>query len=512
MVKILERTPFGFVMELQNEYAYFAKEEYKLYLNDQLYGVFKQNVVAIFGLEPKQIYDIKIKSADEEIVLTVETRAITYLINIYDYNATGDGQCDDTGAINTAIYTAPKGAVVYIPAGTYLVNQIYLKSGVDIYLEEGSVIKQNTDRNNLSVIKGYQKDYHHTDARVNASWEGNPLDSYCGIFFGYDVEHVKIYGAGVIDGSGREGGWWENAKVKNVAFRPKNIFLNRCTDITISGIKSQNSACWNVHPLYCEDLYFYGLSLASDKDSVNTDGIDPESCKNVNIVGCRFTVGDDCVALKSGKYFMSQTDYQPCEKIIVRNCYMGDGHGGIAIGSEISSGVRELTVEKCYMDGTDRGVRVKTRRGRGDRSVLEQIRLVNIEMNHVRHCLAINMFYHCDPDGKSEYVQTRNALPKDEMTPQIQNIEISKMNAKDIRGCGIFMYGLPESKIANVTITGCHLSFCNERINEVPEMLEDFDVIPNLGIFIENADAINMEDNTFVGDYVSIIDEEGKNG
>lgn len=498
-------------MELQNEHAYFCGREYELYLDDQLYGVFKQNVVAIYGLEPKRIYNIKIKNAEEELGFVVETQAVTYLINVHDYNAVGDGQQDDTAAINTAIYTAPAGAVIYIPAGTYLVSQVYLKSGVDLYLEKGSIIKQNTNRNSLGIIKGYQKDYHHMDARVNASWEGNPLDTYCGVFFGYEVKNIKIYGAGIIDGSGAEGGWWENAKVKNRAFRPKNIFLNHCSNIIISGIKSQNSACWNIHPFYCKDISFYALSLVSEKNSVNTDGIDPESCQNVNIVGCHFAVGDDCVALKSGKYFMSHFDYQPCEKITIRNCYMGDGHGGIAIGSEISCGVRDLKVERCYMDGTDRGVRIKSRRGRGNRSVLENIQLLDIEMNQVRHCLGINMFYHCDPDGKSPYVQTREALPKDEMTPEIQNIELSGMTATDIKGCAIFMYGLPESKIGRVTIKGCSFSFSKERINEVPEMLEDFEVIPNLGVFIKNAGAITISDNQFIGDYVSIFDEENKN-
>lgn len=512
MIEILETLPFGFVMELQNTNPYFSQEEYKLYLNNQMYGVYNKNVVSVFGLKPETRYQAEIKISKETFRFEVETKKLGYLININDYNAAGDGKQNDTSAINTAVYTAPQGAVVYIPKGTYLVDQIYLKSDVDVYLEKGSCIKQNIRRESLSVLKGYQKDYHHADAAVNASWEGNPLDTYCGIFFGYEVNSSKIYGEGCVDGSGAEGGWWNLPKKKQVAYRPKNIFLNHCSNLTLIGITSRNSASWNVHPFYCKDIRFYDLHLESEKTSPNTDGINPESCTDVVIKGCRFEVGDDCIAVKSGKYFMSRFEYQPCENLYVRNCYMGNGHGAIALGSEISCGVRNLLVEQCYMDGTDRGIRIKTRRGRGSGSILDQIKLRNLKMNHVRHCLSINMFYNCDPDGKGDYVKNKEVTRKDEMTPEIRNIEISGIEANDITGCAVFLYGLPESKIGKVIIKESRFGFSKQRNNEEPEMLEDFETIPDLGIFIKNVKDVIIQETEFVGEYVSIFEKEEERG
>jgi len=508
LVKILENTPFGFVMELEGDKAYFSGDSYEVYVNEAYYGVYEQNVISLFGLKPNRLYKVKIHSEIREFCFEIRTKEIGYLINICDYNAAGDGMKDDTSAINTAIYTAPRGSVVYVPAGEYMVSQIYLKSGVDIYLEKGSRIRQNTDRSSLSILKGYQKDYYHMDATVNASWEGNPLDTYCGVFFGYEVEDVRIYGAGMIDGSGEEGGWWEHPKLKKAAFRPRNVFLNCCRNITISGITSRNSACWNIHPFYSEKIRIYHVRLESPKDSPNTDGINPESCRDVKIIGCRFEVGDDCIAVKAGKYFMSRYSCRPCEDIYVANCYMGDGHGGVAVGSEISCGVKNLTVERCYMDGTDRGIRIKTRRGRGSTCVVDHIRLSGIIMKNVQHCISMNMFYNCDPDGSSDYVKNKQAARKDTLTPEIKRIELRQIEATDIRGCAIFMYGLPESRIGTVQIDECSFTFADNRECGQPEMLDDFEEIADLGIFIRNAETAGLKANKFNGKYVSVIEEE----
>ena len=507
-ISVLTKTAFCIILEMTNQNAYFNEEKYEIYVNDKKYGIFRENIVTIFDLQPNTDYEIKARINELEYNVGTKTDNINYLINVKDYNADGDGVADDTAAINTAIYTAPRGAVVYFPAGTYMVSQIYLKSNIDIYLEKGSKIKQIICRKNLSILKGYQKDYYHENAVINASWEGNPLDTYGSILYGHEVENIKIYGQGMIDGSGKEGDWWCNPKQKKIAFRPKNIFLNRCHNITFIGISSKNSASWNIHPYYSDNIYFYQLYLESEKDSPNTDGINPESCHGVTIKGCHFNVGDDCVAIKSGKYFMSKFDYRPCKDITISNCYMGDGHGGIAIGSEVSCGVQNLLIEKCYMVGTDRGIRIKSRRGRGAKSILEGLKFHQLEMKGVRHCLSINMFYCCDPDGKSEYVKAKDIMIKDEMTPEIRDIEVCQITAEDISGCAIFMYGLPESKIKNVMISNSSFAFGMKREEEEPEMLEDFEMIPNLGIFIKNTEEMIMKDNEFKGHYVSVSDKE----
>ncbi|MFV0361701.1 MAG: glycoside hydrolase family 28 protein [Suipraeoptans sp.] len=508
MIRIATNTPFGFVLELKNDTPYYSEEPYSLYLNETLYGEYNTNMVSVFGLQPDTSYTIRVKTNEKIHLLSMRTMQVGYVIDIRDYNATGDGVNNDTSAINTAIYMAPKGAVIRFPKGEYLVNQILLKSDTSLYFEQGCVIKHNTTRTELAIIKGFQKDRNHEQATVNASWEGNPLDAYCGIFMGYNIDNVKIYGNGIIDGNGKEGDWWENPKAKNIAYRPKNVFLNKCSNIILAGFTSRNSASWNIHPFYCENIEIYNLSLQSEKNSPNTDGINPESCKQVTIAGCHFDVGDDCIAIKSGKYFMSHFDYQPCKDINISNCYMGSGHGGIAMGSEISCGIRRLYISKCYMEGTDRGIRIKTRRGRGSGSILSEIKLSNIYMKEVNHGIAINMFYSCDPDGKSDYVQSRESLKRDRFTPEIHNVTIDKVTLDNIHGCGIFMYGLPESHIDNVTIQNSSFIFSNRRTCDIPEMLENFEPIDKLGVFIKNAENIVFSKNQYRGDYISVIGEE----
>lgn len=508
MYNILKNTPFGFMIELENELCYDEDREYEIYINDCFYLTSNKNVISMFGLKSNTDYKVEIKGLSNDILINMKTEKLDYLINVLDFNAKGDGANNDTSAVNAAVYSAPPHSTVYFPKGAYLVNQILLKSNVNLYLEKGAVIKQNTNREDLAVLKGFQKNYEHTAAIINASWEGHPLDCYCSLIYGKYVENIHIYGEGALDGNGFEGDWWLNPKVKNVAYRPKNVFVAYCNNITISGLTSQNSASWNIHPFYCDNVNFYCLYIKSVDDSPNTDGINPESCEDVQIVGCHFSVGDDCITLKSGKYFMSQAYYKKTKNVTIRNCFMQKGHGGVVFGSEMSCGVENVLVTQCLFQDTDRGLRFKSRRGRGNRAVVDGVKVFNVKMERVVHCFVVNMFYNCDPDGKSDYVKNKNITVKDNETPSISNIEISNLVSSDISGSGVFIYGLPESKVENILIENSSFHFANERVNECPAMMDDYEVIENLGIFIKNGVGINIRNNHFTGEYTNVIDEE----
>lgn len=505
MYKILKITAFGFVIEFENDSCFFNNACYEIYINDLLALKSNKNVVSISDLKPNTNYIVKIKGFEKEVSFEIQTEKVNYLINVRDYNAFGDGLNNDTSAINSAIYSAPKNSTVYFSKGVYLVDQIFLLSNIDLYFEKGSVLKQNINRKQLSILKGYQKNYDYTDVTVNSSWEGSPLDCYCSLIFGKNIENVNIYGDGTIDGSGEEGKWWNDSKNKNIAYRPRNIFLNNCTNINIIGLTSQNSAAWNVHPFYCTDINFYCLTIKSSPDSPNTDGLNPESCENVNIIGCYFSVGDDCIAIKSGKYFMSVKHFKRTRNVFISNCYMEKGHGALVIGSEMSCGASNVTVTKCFFKGTDRGLRIKTRRGRGSKAILDSIKFDNVQMEDVKHCFVINMYYYCDPDGMSDYVRNKDVEIKDDFTPTISNIFVEKIHATNIIGSAIFIYGLPESKVSNINISDSVFEFSDKRINEVPAMMEDFDIIENLGILIKFGENITFSNNSFKGEYVNII-------
>ena len=158
------------------------------------------------------------------------------------------------------------------------------------------------------------------------------------------------------------------------------------------------------------------IRIFNPDDSPNTDGFDPESCTDVLLIGTEISVGDDCIAIKSGKYYMSRYHFRRTSGIEIRNCNLMRGHGSVTLGSEAASGVENVRVSKCIFDRTDRGVRIKTRRGRGERSVLDDLVIDNVVMDRVHMPLTVNMFYFCDPDGHSDYVQNQEARPVDEMT------------------------------------------------------------------------------------------------
>lgn len=507
MLQLLTLTPFGFVLQLGEDGDYFTPKPYTLFLNGKARHSGNELVANVFGLTPDTEYLVEVKGLGEPLCMTVRTQHCGFAINVRGYNAAGDGTRSDTAAILAAIYSAPPGSVVVIPPGEYLVEQIFLKSDVDLYLQKGAVLRQNPDRDTLAILKGYQKNRDFSAATINASWEGNPLDCFCSLIYGKGAERVRIYGEGILDGSGKEGGWWKNPKQKNRAYRPRNLSLVDCSNITVCGLTSRNSAAWNIHPFYSRHLNFYGLRIESDPHSPNTDGLDPESCENVQITGCRFQVGDDCIAIKSGKLFMGRRHFQPSREISISHCLMEEGHGGVVIGSEISCGVRQVRIENCLFRRTDRGLRIKTRRGRGDTSVVEDIVLSRVRMQQVGHCLSVNMYYNCDPDGHSDYVRCKTALPADSETPAVRGITLSQVTATDICGSAVFLYGLPESKIHGVTIRDCRFTFSAERRTECPDMLDDPVVIPNLGIFAKNVRGLHLANSPLIGTHTDVLEE-----
>jgi polygalacturonase len=165
---------------------------------------------------------------------------------------------------------------------------------------------------------------------------------------------------------------------------------------------------------------------------------------------------------------------------------MNKGHGAVTIGSEMSGGVNNLTVRDCLFLNTDRGLRIKTRRGRGKDAVLDQIVFENIRMNHVLTPFAVNSFYFCDPDGHTEYVRTKEKLPADERTPLIKKLVFQNIVANNCHVAAFFIYGLPEQKIERVEIKNVKVTYAAEPKKGYPEMLEDIEAVSKLGLYANN--------------------------
>lgn len=437
--------------ELENTCIYYNDVEFDVTLNGQVViEKEKRNVFSLYDLEPNTNYTV---TAGAETI-SFKTANETVTLNVRDFHAKGDGESDDTAAIQAAILCCPKDGRVLIPEGTYWIKPIFLKSDIRIELAKGAILLGETDRTKYPILPGRipmegdpDKEYYL------GTWEGRAESAFAGLIAGISVENVQIYGEGIIDGNAHQSDWWENDIVKRIAWRPRGIFLNRCRNISLQGITCRNTASWNQHAFFSQEISYIDMKLINPKENPNTDGINPESCKHVDIIGCKFSVGDDCIAIKSGKAEMGKKLRTPCEHVTVRNCLMQFGNGGVTLGSEMSAGLHDITITRCIFSGTDRGLRIKTQRGRGNTAVIDGVVFDNIIMDNVKTPLVVNMFYKSRnnaPDAEYKY----NPEPQivDERTPYLGSFTFRNMTATDIEWAAGIFWGLPEQPIGRVHI------------------------------------------------------------
>lgn len=475
--------------ELENTACYDAPEPYEIYLNGVFVEKCSRNVCSLFGLVPDTEYEVMIKTSSSEEVLNFHTDYVTATLNVKDFYAFGNGIHDDTQAIQAAILSCPKNGKIYIPEGTYLVTALFLKSDIQMELAENAVLLGETDRHKYPVLPGVIPTANG-DEWCLGTWEGEPDDIFASTITGISIENVKLYGKGVIDENAHNSDWWVNHRVKRVARRPKGIFLNHCKNIALHGITVKNTPAWNQHPFFSKDISYIDVSLMSPKNSPTTDGCDPESCHNVKIIGCHFSVGDDCIAIKSGKIDFGRRFQTPSEQIIIRNCLMEFGHGGVTLGSEMSGGIKDVTVTQCIFRDTDRGLRIKSRRGRGDTAVIDNITFENIRMERVLAPLTMNMFYKAGSEAFVPEHFDKNPQPVDETTPYLGNFVFRNLNVTDAQwGAGYFL-GLPEQPIESVTIENVTFEMSEEASEGVIIMTPDSPKVCRQGLYFENVNRV----------------------
>ena len=496
--------------ELDNTSCYFSDTPYDLYLNDKriLQGG-KKNIFSVYDLMPKSSYQLTLKYGKTETSLCFETAAETFLLDVQRFGAVPDGETDCTAALQAAIMCCPAGGTVCLPTGVYASGPLFLKSDMTLLLGKGAVLLGVPNRSQYPVLPGVTPAADEHSEYYLGTWEGNPLSCYAGLLTGINLQNVVITGEGTIDANAQNGDWWENPKQKKTAWCPRTVFLNNCKNVTIHGISLQNSYSWTLHPYFCTDFQCLGVSICNPPDSPNTDGIDPESCENITIAGTHISVGDDCISIKSGKLFMALARQMPCRNIQIRNCLMEHGHGGVAIGSEVAAGVYDVHISQCLMRSTDRGLRIKTRRGRGRLSVLNDIVFENIRMEHVLTPLAVNMFYFCDPDGHSPYVYTKEPLPIDDRTPSIKKLVCRNIHCTDCSVAGIYLYGLPEMPIEDVEIKNIFISFSSSAQEGFAAMMDDVEKFCKKGIFARNVRLLQLNQITIEGNKGPETDFDG---
>lgn len=500
-IRNLFQTARSVTIEIEDGGFYQSVRDCEIYVNGVFYQRTGRTVKGIYGLLPDTEYEILAREGDEEERIFVHTDTENFTLNVRDFGAKGNGIQDDTPFIQATIMACPRNGRVLIPEGTYRITSLFLKDDLKLELAKGAVLSADTDRTRFPILPGMIEGWDEKSEYNLGTWEGNPLDMFAGIITGIQVKNVVIYGQGMIEGNASADplNWWYNEKVKLIAWRPRMIFLNRCENIVVEGIRVQNSPSWNIHPYFSKHLRFFNLTILNPKISPNTDGLNPESCKDVKIIGCCFSLGDDCIAIKAGKIYMGSKYRVPCDDIVIRQCFMGDGHSAVTLGSEMAGGVRNLTVSECQFVRTDRGLQIKTRRGRGRDAIIDGIHFENIYMERVLTPFVINSFYYCDPDGHTDYVRTKEALPVDERTPEIRRLNFRHILCDDCEVAGAFFTGLPEKKIREIHMEHIHIKFAKDAKPNIPAMMDDLEPCCRLGIYALNVAKLQLEDVTIEG-------------
>lgn len=489
-MKLLYKTSRTLTIKLMDDSPYYSQNEYDIFINNLFYKKEKCNVFTIFDLKPNTSYQIKAGNSCQTFV----TKNESAFLDVKSFLSIGDGVTDDTIKIQAAIACAPKDATIYISDGTYLVSSLFLKDDITVYIAKTAKIIAKTNRKDFPILPGLVDDYNF------GVWEGAEETNFASVFNFINVENVSVVGDGEIDCRAKDSDWYINHRVKNIAYRGHAIFTNRSKNISIIGLYIHDTQAWAIHPYFSENCHFYNLFIKNDPQMPTTDGIDPDCSENINIEGCIFDVGDDCIAIKSGTYDLAKKYKKPCSNIYIANNLMLQGHGGVVFGSESSGGIKNVVVENCYFKNTDRGLRIKTRRGRGNINSIDNVSFSNIIMDGVKTPFVVNMYYNMGPKGgHEEYVWTTKKLPVDERTPQIGHLHFKNMECKGVcYAAGVFL-GLPEANIKQIELENVSFSYDKEAEAGFPVMIEHNFKLKRYGLYCFNVENVVTKNVSFDG-------------
>lgn len=489
MINLLYAGAVSACFELENNSPYYCDKEYTVVLNGEELFSANTNVFSLFSLKPDTEYTVSVLGQE----LKFRTAAEACAVSVLDFGAVGDGVHDDTQSIQTAINCLPAGGRLFFPDGTYSIAPINLKSHITLELSENAVLLGVTEEERYPVIPGALKDIETGGDVVFGAWEGDAVKMHQALICAEYAEDIHIVGRGTVDGNAQNSSWWVNVKERVIA-RPRLLFFNRCKNVTVHGITAQNAASWQLHPYFSTNMRFLDAAVNAPKDSPNTDALDPEACDYVDIIGCRFSVGDDCIAIKSGKIEIGRKYKKPADHHTIRNCLMQFGHGAVTLGSEMAGGVKNLTVNRCIFNRTDRGLRIKTRRGRGKDAVIDGVLFENIRMDEVLTPIVINMWYNCcDPDRFSEYNTTREKLPVDDRTPYLGKFTFRDMVCENCHVAACYCDGLPERPIEEITVENIRFTYSADAKPGVPAMRNNAEKMCRAGMYFDNVNKLTVK-------------------
>jgi len=396
--------------------------------------------------------------------------------NIVAFGAVGDGVTKNTAAINAAINKCSNegGGRVLVTNGEFLTGAVHMKSNVDLHIDANASLKFSTDPSDYLPL-------------VRTRWEGDDCYNYSPLIYANGQHNFAITGKGTLNGQGSTKNWWPwkgNKESGWVAGTPSQLEKNNrpllkiyndtrvpiekrqmgeghylrpqfinfiyCKNVKLEDITVTNSPFWVIHPLLSENLIIRNVTVNSI--GPNNDGCDPESCKNVLIENCTFNTGDDCIALKSGRDFDGRKENAAIENVIIRNCNMKKGHGGVSMGSEISGGCKNIFIENCQMNSPelDRAILIKTNNSRG--GITDGVYVRNDTVGEVKIAvISINCLYHIDREGQGKF------------PPVVKNVYVSNLTSKK-SNYAFELEGIEGFKcVDNINIQDCIFSGVKEK-------------------------------------------------
>lgn len=370
------------------------------------------------------------------------------MLNILDFGADKSGERLSTAAIQAAIDRCEKGGCVYVPAGVYISGAVFLKSDMTLHIEDGAFIKGSGNTEDFPIY--------------TYRWEGNETKCYSSLInagVGTDgVHNLRIRGGGTIDANGVE--LFRKEMKEQKGARGRAVCIRNSEDIAISGVTIRQSPSWCLHLINCRNVTIDAVKIYTKHDAdgnryediFNGDGIDVDSCKNVSVRNSLIASQDDCIAIKSGKDAEGRRLAMISENIEITDCRFESGFG-VAIGSEMSGGVRNVTVRDCDFKDTFSIGSVKTCRGRGgiiEDILFENVTLLNTNTGHgdckwFRGGIYVDSYY-------SNAEISKAVQPVSEETPLIRNITFRNARVDTCGGNAIYISGLPEKHCENILL------------------------------------------------------------